>query len=410
MTNLKKNYIGIFILLSILIPINLKAQTATNITYYILLDNFNVNGEKCGVEVSVSNLMKFEKLLNPLEYYLEINLSRENDINHKITIIGKKQKGILNSKPACSINQEIYINETIAVEWKKLKNKLSTNVNLIKCIDIGLKIFKENIVLNNEPIISNNELKENKLILKTSDTNATKIFQSCDKLLMMDLKKNLPCDLNNGQGKSYCDENFYSEKNNRGKLDFETALNATINGEEIKKGAWEHKDAEKNRLEKAESIKKAANEKSAELERRRLWLESPEGKKFLIDEEIKNKKREEERATKQAEAEKLRNEDKAKRAKSELLAIQADSNCTNLIKEKWEFDGTNNLGQRVVKKFSFIGSFGPYNGGGKYGKNSFWEFKLKLEDQNYNQKQFTVDCVFDANGKILGLSDPKSDY
>jgi hypothetical protein len=79
----------------------------------------------------------------------------------------------------------------------------------------------------------------------------------------------------------------------------------------------------------------------------------------------------------------------------------AKKECEKIIVQKWEKQGTDKYGRQSSQKFVGWMPTGPY-GPGKYGNNNFYVFNLALS-KNGDIIEFSVDCIFDESGRILGV-------
>lgn len=296
------------------------AQNNEGSTYGIILGNLGVEIGRCAVNVEVDGVGNFETIVTQPQYIINFNLNSEQNANRKITVKGVTKWGLPpNNAPACKVNGEIYINQIILNEWIPVKEKL-TGTTAMKCINFGVDYYGEKI--DGSPEVS-------KLYMRVQSEKAKRIFGVCDKIARIELRENFQCDLGNGLGQSICTEGYLSANDaSRRPLDLRRAVIAGLKGEEIKKGIWETKEAESNRLEKIAKIEKEKAIKVADEEKRRKWLESPEGKKYLAEEAAKAKKAEEER--KQAE-----DAERARIAKDypyyALITCEFSGNHTNVL-------------------------------------------------------------------------------
>ena len=283
-------------LLFLLIANNSFAQS--NVTYQVPLgENQPSTIDRCNVEVVVGQLGSFDAIARAPEYVMSFTLTPAQNANHIVKIKGSKKWGIPpNNAPACDFDREFYINRIIMDEWALFRNRLN-NDKANECINIGVKSIGRSI---------SGDVTKETLFLKVDDPKSNAIFSACDKILSMQLDTGISCKLGNNLGDSTCDEGYFSERLGSNKrLTYQQAIANAVQGDVISKGMWENKEAEKNRIEKAEKVTRAAEEQAAEAEKRRIWLETPEGKKYLAEEAAKAKKEEQERARAEA-AEKVR--------------------------------------------------------------------------------------------------------
>jgi hypothetical protein len=248
---------------------------------------------RCGVSLSIQNVGQIDLMASAPNYELYFNIPQKINANHLVKIKGKKFWGIPpNNAPACVVDGEIYINQLILDEWAPIKAKYRDS-QILGCMDMGAKKYNESI---------DGSASNDKLYIRVDDKRSVRIIKTCERLLEVPLKTNLPCDLSGDQGKSICREEYYNPKNRDKWLSLEEALNAMLDGEEIRKGTWETsegREARKERKKKEDERRQAEQEERDKLakqrEERERWLQTAEGKKYLAEEEAKRRKSEEER-------------------------------------------------------------------------------------------------------------------
>jgi hypothetical protein len=96
----------------------------------------------------------------------------------------------------------------------------------------------------------------------------------------------------------------------------------------------------------------------------------------------------------------VKNRDNDKKLDRRNIKAEAKEGCTQLIKQSWEKNGTDEYGRKIQQNFVQIFPSGPY-GPGKYGENYFYAFNLAL-NKGSSVLEFALDCIFDADGKVLG--------
>ena len=284
--------------IALFLPLLGSAQTTESASYDIAFEGAippdqYANG-RCGVRIEVEGMKAFDAILQSPQYSTSFKLSPDQNTNRKVKIEGKSKWMPPNNAPACELEGELYLNHLILAEWEALKGKMTGTQ--MSCINAGVYFLGAKI--DGPPEAS-------ALYLRTRDAKAKKVFDACDKIIAIDIRNNIACELGNGIGKSFCDEGYARVGDPSGaQIDFNTALQAAIKGEDVKKGIWENQSASKARLEKIAKQEqervRLAKEQSDRAERER-WLQTPEGKKFAADEEARRKAAEESR--KKAEAE-----------------------------------------------------------------------------------------------------------
>jgi hypothetical protein len=295
------------------------AQNNTAQNYSIVMGNLNAPEGRCGVSVEIDGAGKFEKIAVAPQYIVDLTLNSSE--NRKIKVKGIIKWGIPpNNAPACQVNGEISINSLILDEWKPIKDRLS-GTPALTCINIGVEYYGEKI--EGPPDYS-------RLYLRVKDARSSKIFETCDKILPIQLRENVSCELNNGAGKSICNEGYYNASQTSGqRLTFNQAIVASLKGDEIKRGAWETKEAEFNRNSKVAKQEEERQRLAKERADRDKWLESPEGKRYIAEEDAKRKKQQQDQLKaeelKKAEAEKRRAEEKAKEALTRQQCVKMKS-------------------------------------------------------------------------------------
>jgi hypothetical protein len=311
------------------------AQNNTAQNYSIVIGDLNVPVGRCGVSVEVDGVGKFDAIAVAPQYIVDFSFNSSENINRKIKVKGVLKWGIPpNNAPACQVNGEIFINQLILDEWKPIKDQHSGKPALT-CINTGVEYYGEKI---------DGSVDYNKLYMRVKDARSSKIFETCDKILPIQIRENVSCELNNGAGKSICNEGYYSASQTSGqRLTFNQAIVASLKGEEIKRGAWETKEAELNRNIKTAKQEEERQRIAKERADREKWLESPDGKRYIAEEDAKLKKLQQEQLKaeelKKAEAEKRRAEEKVKDA---MIRQQ----CTKL--KSWASD-SNELIAKALK-------------------------------------------------------------
>lgn len=255
--------------------------------YDIVMGDLKVPAGRCGVSIEIDGAGKFDAIAVAPQYIVNFEFKTPENINRKIKVKGVIKWGIPpNNAPACPVNGEISINSLILDEWKPIKDRLS-GTPALTCINMGVEYYGERI---------DGPTDYNSLYLRVKDARSSKIFETCDKIIPIQIRENVSCELNNGAGKSICNEGYYSASQTSGqRLTFNQAIVASLKGEEIKRGAWETKEAEFNRNNKVAKEEEERRRLAKERADREKWLESPEGKRHIAEEEAKRKKAEDER-------------------------------------------------------------------------------------------------------------------
>lgn len=284
-------------------------------TYTYTNNRFINNLARCNVEVKVPGISEFDVLYqdNNLKFTFTVPPDQGGK-NLKITFAGRL-KFLANIQP-CNFKGEFYLNEIISNEWKNergifIKNSSWANrynnveVNVNYCLNVGFNHL--GLKFSEDPPYDSSFLYP-----RPSEDKSKKIFHACNSIIdkQQYVENNVPCIINDKGNniKTVCDKSLYTDTIGIKKVDFKQAVIALLNNEEVKIGAWETKQAEEKRLAQLEQEKKAL----AAAEVQRLWRESPEGKKYLAEEESKRKKAEDE---KRIENERRRNEEESKTAK-----------------------------------------------------------------------------------------------
>jgi hypothetical protein len=262
-------------------------QSNEQSTYSVVLGDQAIDIGRCAVNVEVEGVGNLDVIAVAPQYAVNFSLDALQVGNKKIKIKGVKKWGVPpNNAPACKVNGEIYLNQLILDEWKPIKDKFA-GTPAMRCINVGLNFLGEKI--DGSPEASN-------LYVRVVNPKIKKLFEACDKVIAIELKNNVSCELNAGLGKSLCNEGYYSANDPAGKrLDFNGAVIAAYKGEELKKGSWETKEAESSRLSKIAKQEEERLLRQKERDDREKWLQTAEGKKFLADEEAKRKKEESDR-------------------------------------------------------------------------------------------------------------------
>lgn len=279
------------------------------IPYTITLGNQSSNVGRCAVNLKIDGIGDIDIVASAPNYVVNFSVPANQNKNHLVKVKGTIKWGVPpNNAPACSVNGEILINQLILDEWKPIKEKLAGSESL-RCINLGFA--KMNATFDGPA-------SSEKIFLRPTDGITKKIFETCDQLLVEPLKKNISCDLVDSKTKSLCDEDYYSTVNPNRKLKLQEALNAALDGQQIKRGLWETTSAQASRAEQRRQQEEEQMKITKQREEREAWLKTAEGRKFVADEEAKRKKAEEEQlraeAAKKAELEKQRAEEKAKEA------------------------------------------------------------------------------------------------
>jgi len=256
-------------------------------TYAIVIKDQAHDIGRCAVNVEVEGVGNLDVIALAPQYAVNFSLDSLQTSNKKIKVKGVKKWGIPpNNAPACNVNGEIYLNQLILDEWKPIKEKFS-GTRAMNCVDIGVNYL--GVKIDGPP-------EANTLYARVNNPKLVKLFDVCDKIVSIDLNNNVSCELSNGLGKSMCNEGYFSASDPSGrKIDFNVAVVAAYNGEEIKKGIWETKEAEANRLAKIAKQESERLARQKEREERAKWLQTPEGKNWTAQQEAQARKEEETR-------------------------------------------------------------------------------------------------------------------
>jgi len=258
-------------------------------------------GDSCGVELSIGNIDKIYRIAESPDWVIKFPIPNELKSNQKVFI---KPKGEFFGARPCKSSFEYTLNDLIRYQWiqvlegqifkpfPKDKKKLE---RFKKCLPFGSSALDEKFDLNAEIpelMVTPLSQKGKKLIsgcLRISELKELASGQNCE--LKIDAKNIL----------SQCDEVYFSTSSPNVKLTFESASEAAVLGQEIEIGFVENELAQQQRFINENRKRELAAEEAIRQEQRRRWLETPEGKKYLAEEEVKRKKTEETR--KRAEAE-----------------------------------------------------------------------------------------------------------
>lgn len=265
---------------------------ALSLTYSISPQNHELG--RCGVQLNIPGAEKTKTVVKGPNYLLSFDVPDERGGNDKVKISGKTIWGLPpDNAPACDVKLVLTLNEIIKSEWERVSAQATGSINSTSCLEIGLNY------LGIKPF---EDLHSDSLIMTPSHPKAQKMLGVCTKMAKVELRKNFDCELSSGI-KTRCDEAFHSRTDPQKKLSVEEALVVQFSGEEVQRGIWETEKAATSRLAKAdeeraiqEARKRAAEEREVLAEKRRQWLETPEGKKHLEAEALKAKRAAEEKA------------------------------------------------------------------------------------------------------------------
>ncbi len=272
---------------------------------------------QCGIHSSIPGVGKFAHALSPANQIVKFDFKPEQNKNYKISIKGGEVEYGGYTLPPCSLAGDIYVNQIIKYEWDTVLSGMKRqSEKIFNCFNIGLDFLKININVSPDT---------QELIMRPSDSKADELYNFCQQMQAINLKKNYSCDLPGGQGQSMCDQDLFSPKQNK-RLNFDEAIVAALSGDEVTIKDRENEVAEKDRmlrlqrakeerdrnekiiqeakeredqkkLAQLEASKKAQEERDRVLaeqrerdEKYRQWLETPEGKKHQAEEAAKAKR------------------------------------------------------------------------------------------------------------------------
>jgi hypothetical protein len=243
----------------------------------------------CRINISISDingkvikkgrLDNFDLSIDDYEEDRKINWSTD-------TFVDRFNPSYANSKRICVGSGVIWQSQLIGLVWSDID---SWGQPMVSCLNSGLNhkgfyIYKDK---QNDPVTK---------YFSPFHPTFNEVNKACgDIIIRTKLNKDYKCSTN--LGPSICEDKLAVMRNGKpNQVTINQAIVAKLNNEEVLAIGYETNQGVSERLSRDEEIKR----KAEEAEKRRIWLSSAEGKKYLAEEEAKRKKSEDERIKSEA--------------------------------------------------------------------------------------------------------------
>lgn len=333
----------------------------------------NKTDTNCSIELTSEILGKIIINTQSPGFHIPIKYTTLPENNDIIYIKGKEA-----NYPKCDIvDTRTSLNLLIKQKWYAITKGQEP---MTGCVNKSLQI-------SNAADLMHPDFDQKILIPPNSDA-AKNIIDFCQFLSNMELTVNKPCKVreNGKEYESYCNDDFIRKDIPDEPLSYADVINLGLRDKSIIGINSFEKPSSKEERHKMLAAELAKKTKFEQEETERKWLASPEGKKYL------------------AEQERQKNAAANLRKKQDLSFKM----CETKIRDKYDIYLTDSYGRETSRRTVALSAPPNIYPPGKYGKNSYFIFfviqsvviKGVPADKSYS---FYTDCIIDQDKNIIGI-------